>query len=110
MLKTIYLSCVVAVLLISCVWHLTSPELTERWLSRRTGIRIVGALFLELSIPCVAWGGWHFWTLFAGLTVTGFFRLCFPQTSLRYLQRSYPVWVKGCLLVEGATLVMVLRS
>jgi hypothetical protein len=36
-------------------------------------------------------------------------RLCFPKASFRSLQHSYPVWVQGCLLVEGATLVWALR-
>jgi hypothetical protein len=109
MLKTIYLSSVVLVLFVSGVWHLTAPELTERWITRTQGIRIIGALLLELSIPCVAWGGSYYWMLWAGLTASGFMRLCYPKTSLRTLRQNYPVWVQGCLLVEGATLVWALR-
>ena len=109
MFKTIYLASVVGVLLVSGVWHLAAPELTERWMSRERGIRILGAVLLELSIPCLAWGGVYYWTLFAGLTISGFLRLCFPKTSLSSIRHRYPVWIQGCLLVEGATLVWVLR-
>jgi hypothetical protein len=109
MFQNIYLASVVALLFVSGVWHITAPELTERWISRERGIRILGALLLELSIPCLAWGGWYYWTLFAGLTISGFLRLCFPQGSLLALRQSYPRWVQGCLLVEGATLVWALR-
>jgi hypothetical protein len=109
MFKTIYLVTVVGVLFVSGVWHLAAPELTERWLSRERGIRILGALLLELSIPCLAWGGWYYWMLFAGLTVSGFLRLCFPRASFHSLRSSYPIWIQGCLLVEGATLVWALR-
>jgi hypothetical protein len=109
MFKTIYLSSVVALLFTSGVWHLSATELTERWISRACGIRIVGALLLELAIPCLVWGGWYYWTLFAGLTICGFLRLCFPKSSLQALRQSYPSWVQGCLLIEGATLVWALR-
>ncbi len=109
MFKTIYLASVVGVLIASGVWHLAPPQLTERWMSRERGIRILGALLLELSIPCVAWGGVYYWTLFAGLTISGVSRLCFPKTSLLSIRYRYPTWVQGCLLVEGATLVWALR-
>jgi hypothetical protein len=109
MFKTIYLAVVVGALLLSGAWHFASPRLTDRWMSRERGIRILGAVLLELSIPCVAWGGVYYWTLFAGLTISGFLRLCFPKTSLRTLSYSYPAWVQGCLIVEGATLVWALR-
>jgi hypothetical protein len=109
MLKTIYLAGVVCVLLVSGIWHLAAPELTDRWLSRERGIRLFGALLLELSIPCLAWGGVYYWTLFAGLTISGFLRLCFPKASLHSIRTAYPMWIQGCLLVEGATLVWALR-
>ncbi len=83
MFKTIYLSTVVLVLILSGIWHIAAPNLTERWISRANGIRLFGALLLELSIPCVWWGGWYYWVLFTGLTVSGVLRLCFPQSSLR---------------------------
>jgi hypothetical protein len=110
MFKTIYLASVVGVLCLSGIWHLTAPQLTDRWIHREHGIRILGALLLELSIPCPAWGGPYYWTLFAGLTISGFMRLCFPKASLRSLQSSYPALSQGCLLVEGATLVWALRT
>jgi hypothetical protein len=109
MLKTFYLATVVGVLLVSGIWHLASAELTDRWISRERGIRIFGALLLELSIPCLAWGGVYYWTLFAGLTISGFLRLCFPKASLHSIRSTYPMWIQGCLLVEGATLVWALR-
>ena len=109
MFKTIYMATVVGMLVLSGVWHFTAPELTDRWMKRERGIRLFGAVLLELSIPCVAWGGVYYWTLFAGLTISGFLRLCFPGASLRTFRQSYPAWVQGCLLVEGATLVWALR-
>jgi hypothetical protein len=110
MFKTIYLSTVVLVLILSGVWHIAAPHLTERWISRANGIRLFGALLLELSIPCVWWGGWYYWVLFAGLTISGVLRLCFPQSSLRSVFPTYPNWVQTCLLVEGAALMWVLHS
>lgn len=110
MFKTIYLSIVVVVLILSGVWHISAPQLTERWISRPNGIRLVGALLLELSIPCVWWGGEYYWILFGGLTISGILRLCFPQSSLRKLCPVYPNWVQTCLLVEGAALMWVLHS
>jgi hypothetical protein len=109
MFKAIYLSLVVGVLFVSGIWHLAAPELTDRIMSRERGIRVFGALLLELSIPCLAWGGVYYWTLFAGLTISGLLRLCFPKASLRSIRTSYPAWVQGCLLVEGATLIWALR-
>jgi protein-S-isoprenylcysteine O-methyltransferase Ste14 len=110
MFKTIYLAIVVVVLILSGIWHISAPRLTERWISRGHGIRLFGALLLELSIPCVWWGGWYYWVLFAGLTISGVLRLCFPQSSLRSLWPTYPNWVQTCLLVEGAALMWVLHS
>ncbi len=110
MFKTIYLSIVVLVLILSGIWHIAAPHLTERWISRANGIRLFGALLLELSIPCVWWGGWYYWVLFTGLTVSGVLRLCFPQSSLRSVLPTYPNWVQTCLLVEGAALMWVLHS
>ena len=109
MLKTIYLATVVGVLFVSGLWHLAAPRLTDRILSRERGIRVFGALLLELSIPCLAWGGVYYWTLFAALTICGFLRLCFPKTSLHSLRTTYPVWVQACLLLEGATMIWALR-
>jgi len=109
MLKTIYLAVLVGVLLVSGIWHLAAPELTDRWLSRERGIRLFGAVLLELSIPALAWGGIYYWTLFAGLTISGFLRLCFPRTSFHSLRTTYPMLIQGCLLIEGATLVWALR-
>ena len=86
------------------------PQMTERWISRGNGIRLFGALLLELSIPCVWWGGWYYWILFGGLTISGVLRLCFPQSSLRSIWPTYPNWVQTCLLVEGAALMWVLHS
>ena len=69
-------------------------------------VRAVGALLLVLAIPSLVWRGWYFWTLFAGLTASGLWRLCFPQSSIRAQRRSYPRWVHGCLLVGGAILAV----
>jgi hypothetical protein len=110
MFKTIYLSIVVAVLIVSGVWHIAAPQLTERWISRENGIRLLGALLLELSVPCVWWGGYYYWILFAALTLSGVLRFCFPRKTFRSLWPLYPKWVQACLILEGAALVWVLHS
>ncbi len=110
MSKTIYLSIVVLVLVLSGLWHLSVPGWTERWVSRVTGIRLVGALLLELTIPCVWWGGRYYWTLFAVLTVSGVMRLCFPQRAMRKIRPPSLGWVQTCLLLEGAALMWVLHA
>lgn len=109
MAETIYFRCVVGLLLVSGFWHIAAPGLTERWMSSVPAVRTVGALLLILAIPCLVWRGWYFWTLFTGLAISGFWRLCFPQTSIQAQRRSYPRWVHGCLLVGGAVLVWALR-
>jgi hypothetical protein len=110
MFRTIYLSIVVAVLIVSGVWHIAAPQLTERWVSRENVIRLLGALLLELSIPCVWWGGHYYWILFAGLTLSGILRLSFPSTSFRSFWPTHLRWVQACLVLEGAALVWVLHS
>ena len=108
MFKTIYLSTVVLVLILSGIWHIAAPSLTERWISRANGIRLFGALLLELSIPCVWWGGWYYWVLFGGLTISGLLRLCFPQSSLRtvFPNRVSPAESVAIeVLAFGATIV-----
>jgi hypothetical protein len=108
MAETVYLQIVAGLLFASGLWHIVVPQLTELWMSKPRVVRAVGALLLVLAVPCLVWGGWYFWTLFAGLTVSGLWRLCFPQSSIRAQRRTYPRWVHGCLLVAGAALVWVL--
>jgi hypothetical protein len=109
MAMTIYVWCVVGLLALSGISHLLAPGLTERWMSRTAGVRAVGAILLLLAIPCVVWRGWYFWTLFAGLVLSGTWRLCFPRNSIRAQQKSYPRWVHGVLLTGGAVLVWALQ-
>jgi hypothetical protein len=109
MLKTIYLSIVIGLLFVSGVWHIAAPKQTTGWMSRERGIRIIGAIMLELTIPCVAWGGFYYWILFVGLTVSGFMRFCYPQISLWSISKNAPAWVQASLVLEGATLVWALR-
>jgi hypothetical protein len=110
MFKTVYLSTVVTVLILSCIWHISAPQLTEQWSIRGHGIRLFGALLLELSIPCIWWGGWYYWILFVGLTLSGVLRLCSPRIPLRSFCHNYPNQVQTCLLVESAALVWVLHA
>lgn len=109
MAVTIYLWSVVALLAVSGLWHLVAPGPTERWMGRTAAVRAIGAMLLLLSIPCLVWRGWYFWTLFAGLAVSGSWRLWFPQSSIRAQQQSYPRWMHGVLLTGGAVLVWALR-
>ena len=109
MAQIVYFWSVVAGLLVSGLWHIAAPALTERWMSNPRVVRSVGALLLVLAIPCLLWRGWYYWTLFAGLAASGAWRLGFPQSSIRVQQRSYPRWVHGCLLIAGAILMWALR-
>ena len=109
MAQTVYLWGMVMLLLASGLCHIAAPALTERWMSNPRVVRSVGALLLALAVPCLVWRGWYFWTLFAGLTASGWWRLCFPQNSIRAQQRIYPRWVHGCLLIGGAILMWALR-
>ncbi len=109
MAETVYFWVVVGFLLLSGLWHIAAPVLTERWMSNATVVRAVGALLLVLAIPSLVWRGWYFWTLFAGLTASGLWRLGSPQSSIRAQRRSYPRWVHGGLLVGAAILVWALR-
>jgi hypothetical protein len=109
MAETAYLWSVVGLLFVSGLWHIATPGLTERWMSNSRVVRAIGEFLLVLAIPCLVWRGWYFWTLFAGLTASGLWRFCFPQSSIRAQQWSYPRWVHGCLLVGGAILAWVLR-
>jgi hypothetical protein len=109
MTETVYVWVVVGLLLVPGLWHIAAPGLTERWMSNALVVRAVGALLSVLAIPSLVWRGWYFWTLFAGLTASGLWRLCFPQSSIRAQRRSYPRWVHGCLLVGAAILVWALR-
>jgi hypothetical protein len=107
--KAIYSDAVAGLLFVSGIFHIAAPRLTERWMSRKTSVRSVGALLLAIAVPCLVWPEWYFWILFAGLTASGLWRLLFPQSSIRAQQRSYPRWVHGCLMVGGAVLIWVLH-
>ena len=109
MAETIYVWGVVGLLLVSGLWHIGAPGLTERWMSRVPVVRATGALLLVMAIPSLMWRGWYFWTLFAGVAASGLWRFCFPQNSIRAQQRLYPRWVHGFLLVGGAILVWAIR-
>ena len=109
MAEAIYSWGLAGLLFVSGLCHIAAQVLTERWMSRPLVVRAVGMLLLILAIPCLVWRGWYFWTLFAGLAVSGLWRLLFPQSSIRAQQRSYPRWVHGCLLVAGAILVWALQ-
>jgi hypothetical protein len=109
MAKNIYCWGVAAFLLLSGIWHIAAPRLTERWMSKPPVVRAVGIFLVLLAIPCLLGRGWYFWTLAAGLAVSGFWRACFPESSIRAQQRSYPRWVHGCLLIGGAILVWTLQ-
>jgi hypothetical protein len=109
MAETVYRGVVIGFLVVSGLAHIFAPGQTERWMGRSPVVRAVGILLLILAIPCLVWRGWYFWTLFAGLSLSGIWRLCFPQSSIRAQRRSYPRWVHGCLLLGGGVLVWALR-
>jgi hypothetical protein len=107
--ENVYIGLVAALLLVSGVWHLVAPGLTERWMTRAAVVRAAGAALLVLAIPTLVWRGWYFRTLFVALVLSGAWRLCFPQSSIRAQQTLYPRWVHGCLLTGAAVAVWALR-
>lgn len=109
MWKTFYVSVVASFLLVSGLWHVAAPGLTDRWLRSIRMVRAIGALLLVLAIPCLVWRGWYFRTLLLGLAASGIWRLCFPQNSIRTQRTVYPRPVHGFLLIGGAVLVWALR-
>ena len=109
MSKTIYIAALASFLLVSGLCHLAAPSSTERWMRNTSTVRSVGAVLLALAIPCVLWGGWYFWMLLLALAVSGIWRLCFPQSSIRAQRTLYPRRVHGLLLIGGALLVWALR-
>lgn len=109
MRSTIYIAVVAIFLLVCGLWHIALPDLTEHWMTDCRAVRTTGTLLLALAIPCLVWHGWYFRALFAGLTVSGAWRLCFPQSSIRMQRRLYPRRVHGVLLAGGAILVWTLR-
>jgi len=106
MAETIYVWSIAGLLALSGICHIASPGLTDRLMSSVPVVRAVGLLLLVLAIPCLVWRGWYFRTLFVALGVSGLWRLCFPQSSIRAQRRTNPRWVHGCLLVGGAVLVL----
>jgi hypothetical protein len=107
--QSIYGNSIAALLLLSALCHLFSPSQTSYWMSKPDIVRFVGRCLLLLSLPCLWWRGWYFWTLFGALVISGAWRLFFPQHSIHAQERSYPRWVHGCLLLGGAIAVWALR-
>jgi hypothetical protein len=109
MAQTVYVDIVTIFLLLSAACHIFLPSSTTRWMTMPSLIRWIGAWLLLLAVPSLLWRGWYFWTLFAGLAISGAWRLCFPQSSISAQERSYPRWVHGCLLLAGSIGVWALR-
>lgn len=109
MTRSIYPDVIATLLLLSGLCHILYSSQTERWMSNPVLVRFVGGCLVFLSVPCLWWRGWYFWTLFWLLMVSGVWRLCFAQHSIRAQQGSYPRWVHGCLLLVGAIAVWTLR-
>jgi hypothetical protein len=109
MSRTIYIAVLASFLLVSGLCHLAAPGSTDDWMRDTRTVRAVGAVLLLLAIPCIVWRGWYFWTLLPALAVSGIWRLCFPQNSIRAQRTLYPRRVHGVLLIGGALLVWALR-
>src|ERR1035438_6431818 len=108
-MKSVYVDSIASLLLISALCHIFLQSQTARWMSKPGRVRFVGGWLLLLSVPCLRWRGWYFWTLFGALVLSGAWRLCFPRHSIHAQERSYPRWVHGCLLLGGAVAVWALR-
>lgn len=109
MSPSIYSDFIAIFLLVSAACHLIFPVQTGRWMSKPGLVRIVGGCLLLMALPSLWWRGWYFWILFAGLVVSGAWRLFFPQHSIRAQERSYPRWVHGCIMLGAALGVWALR-
>ena len=98
----VFADSIAGLLLISAYWHIfLRPGQTERWLSARSTVRFVGGLLLLLAVSCLWWNGWFFKdALSVSLAVSGLWRFCFPDHSIRAQRAMYSRWVHGCLLLE----------
>lgn len=75
MWRTIYVFVLASFLLVSGLWHVVMPTLTDHWMKDARVVRAVGALLLALAIPWLVWPGWFFRALLLGLVVSGIWRL-----------------------------------
>jgi hypothetical protein len=104
-----YADGVAALLLLSALFHIFLPRQANLWLTKPAIVRLLGACLLIISLPCLWWRGWYFWTLFVGLAISGAWRFLFPAHSIRAQERSYPRWVHGCLMLTAAIAIWFLR-
>jgi hypothetical protein len=104
-----YADSIAAFLLLSALLHIFLQRQISYWLTKPSVVRVIGACLLLLSLPCLRWRGWYFWTLFAGLALSGGWRFFFPQHSISAQERTYPRWVHGCLMLAAAIAVWALR-
>lgn len=109
MTGSFYAGVVATLLALSGFCHIFWPTQTKHWMSKPVLVRFVGGCLLLLSVPCLWWRGWYFWTLFGPLVASGAWRLGFPRHSIRAQEASYPRWVHGCLLLAAAMGVRMLR-
>jgi len=109
MFAPIYVGAVGYFLLLSALCHIFLPRQTKYWLMKPVVVRLLGALLLLLSLPCLVWRGSYFWILFGGLAISGAWRLFFPLHSIHAQENSYPRWVHGCLMLAAAIAVWALR-
>ena len=105
MLAPVYADSIAAFLLLSGLFHIFLQRQVNYWLTKPGVVRIIGACLLLSSLPCLWRRGWYFWTLFAGLAVSGAWRCFFPHHSIRAQERTYPRWVHGCLMLAAALAV-----
>lgn len=108
MQELIYVNAVAVFFLLSGLAHILRPVQTEKWMSNRKVVRLVGACLVLFALPCFLWRGWFFRTLFVLLLISGVWRLCFPKHSIRSQQRVYPRRVHALLLIGGALLIWAL--
>jgi hypothetical protein len=104
-----YADSIAAFLVFSALCHIFLPHQVKYWLTKPVIVRFIGASLLLLSLPCLKWRGWYFWTIFAGLAISGLWRFLFPQHSISAQERTYPRWVHGCLMLAAAIAVWALR-
>jgi hypothetical protein len=109
MAKSIYIDSIATLLLISGLCHIFLQLQTARWMSKPALVRFIGGALLVLSVPCLWWRGWYFWTLFGALVLSGAWRFVFPHHSIHAQQHSYPRWVHGYLLLGGAIALWAFR-
>jgi len=95
---TLFVTACSAGLLAIGIWHLVSGAATERLFAKAANVRIAGAGLLLLSLPCLLWRGWYFWSLAVLLGASGGLRLFAAERNIRLQKGLYSRRVHGSIM------------